>query len=253
MCQTHCCSGAGVTVFIITLTCDFIWPNILPRSPWLTVGPRHVTGWFCKNITVILLKEQLTNQRKRFPEPSNLSVTMLQMQCCVTYQWWAFYPQYSTSHCQLTLPCFRHFNLPLFVCVFQGWVMAVRWLFYTPVSITLWYWPGRFSISSSLLTPNFPGRVAETAGTQVCYPTKRTSIKRSTCPDSGAHAMLSCCKHFTLQTTSQGAQIRLGHHFKSRILQHYALKPRDSHVYVRVYDLYICMRMFNDFNLFLLL
>lgn len=86
---------------------------------------------------------------------------------------------------------FQVFNLPLFVCVFQGWVMAVRWLFYTPASITLWYWPGRFSISSSLLTLNFPGRVAETAGTQVCYQTKWTSIKGSTCSDSGVHAMFS--------------------------------------------------------------
>lgn len=45
--------------------------------------------------------------------------------------------------------------------------MAVKWLFYTPASITSSYWPGLSCISSPLSTLNFPGRVAETVGTQV--------------------------------------------------------------------------------------
>lgn len=45
--------------------------------------------------------------------------------------------------------------------------MAVRWLFYTPASITSSYWPGLSCISSSLSTLSFPGRAAETVGTQV--------------------------------------------------------------------------------------
>lgn len=136
------------------------------------------------------------------------------------------------------------FNLPLFVCVFQGWVMAVRWLFYTPVSIILWYWPGRFSISSSLLTLNFPGRVAETSGTQVCCLTKWTCLKGSTCSDSGVHAVFSCCKQFTLQTTSQGVQIRLGLHFK-RCITHTStlcLKTwRLTCIHKCVWCIYVCV------------
>lgn len=84
--------------------------------------------------------------------------------------------------------CYLGLELCLSVClsVFQGWVMAVRWSFYTPVSTTLWYWPGPSSISSSLLTLNFPGRVAETAGTQVGWQWRsKTRMKGSSCSGFG--------------------------------------------------------------------
>lgn len=65
----------------------------------------------------------------------------------------------------LYLNCFTCFMVGF---LSQGWVTAVRWLFYTPASTTSSYWPGPSSTCSPPSARSCPGPAVQTAGTQVC-------------------------------------------------------------------------------------